>query len=184
MPRRGNDAVGAEVAMRLLVLLTDAFGGRGGIAKFNRDLLRALTEHRDCEEVVALPRVITDEIGALPPKLTFRSDAVGSKPRFIRSVLESARDDRFDAVICGHIHLVPAAAYVRQRLGIPAMLVTHGTEAWQPPRGMLCRALARRVDAFVAVSELTKQRFVGWTGIDPDCGCVIPNCVSAREEPT
>jgi phosphatidylinositol alpha-1,6-mannosyltransferase len=167
--------------MRLLVLLTDAFGGRGGIAKFNRDLLRALTAHPECEEVVALPRVISDDVGPLPPKLTLRTSAAGSKARFIGSVLRHAGDGHFDAIICGHIHLVPAAAFVQQQQRAPVLLVTHGVEAWQPPKGLLRRSLARRVDAFVAVSELTKRSFVGWAGLDPDCGRVIPNCVSVDE---
>ena len=50
--------------MRVLVLLTDGFGGHGGIAKFNRDLLTALCAHPACEEVVVLPRqYIRDEVG-------------------------------------------------------------------------------------------------------------------------
>ena len=32
--------------MHILILLTDAYGGRGGIAKFNRDLCQALTASR------------------------------------------------------------------------------------------------------------------------------------------
>ena len=37
--------------MRIQVLVTEAFGGQGGIAKFNRDLLTALCEHPECEGV-------------------------------------------------------------------------------------------------------------------------------------
>ena len=44
-----------------LVLVTDAFGGRGGIAKFNRDLLNALCLHPDVTLVTALPRVINED---------------------------------------------------------------------------------------------------------------------------
>ena len=44
--------------MRLLTLVTDAYGGLGGIAKFNRDLLAALCAHPAVSEVVALPRVV------------------------------------------------------------------------------------------------------------------------------
>ena len=39
----------------MLVLLHDAYGGHGGIAKFNRDLLSALAELPDCAGVVAVP---------------------------------------------------------------------------------------------------------------------------------
>ena len=54
--------------MKLLVLLTDAFGGRGGIAKFNRDLLNALCAYPKTTEVTALPRTITEDPGLLPDR--------------------------------------------------------------------------------------------------------------------
>lgn len=42
--------------MQILALIPDAFGGRGGIAKFNRDLLTALCNYPQTTEVVAIPR--------------------------------------------------------------------------------------------------------------------------------
>jgi phosphatidyl-myo-inositol dimannoside synthase len=41
--------------MRVLALVPDAFGGHGGIAKYNRDLLRALCAYPTCSEVVVHP---------------------------------------------------------------------------------------------------------------------------------
>src|SRR5262245_45220130 len=51
--------------MRILVLVTDAFGGHGGIAKFNRDLLQALCSHPGVAEVVAIPRLQSEATGPL-----------------------------------------------------------------------------------------------------------------------
>ena len=42
--------------MRILFLAADAFGGVGGIAKYNRDFLRALCAAPEVSEVVAVPR--------------------------------------------------------------------------------------------------------------------------------
>src|SRR5262245_39426789 len=44
---------------RIQMLLTDAFGGSGGIAKFNRDFLAALNACTAVERVHAFPRLIT-----------------------------------------------------------------------------------------------------------------------------
>ena len=41
--------------MNALVLVGDAFGGRGGIAQYNRHLLRALCEYPDMQRVIAIP---------------------------------------------------------------------------------------------------------------------------------
>jgi hypothetical protein len=68
--------------MRFLVLLTDAFGGRGGIAKFNRDLLTAPCAYPASEEVVALPRTLHEAPGPLPDRLTYRTESAGSKGRY------------------------------------------------------------------------------------------------------
>ena len=46
--------------MKVLMLLHEAFGGRGGIAKFNRDLITSICAHRDVRAVMAIPRLVTD----------------------------------------------------------------------------------------------------------------------------
>ena len=42
--------------MRVLALVTDAFGGFGGIAQYNRDLLCALSAPPGAAEIDILPR--------------------------------------------------------------------------------------------------------------------------------
>ncbi len=123
--------------MRILALLTDAFGGRGGIAKFNRDLLAALGSHPDCDEIVAIPRVMPDPPVRLPPRVTWRQDALGGKIRYIRCVSRLARASRprnrqlrgpavappcgFDLILCAHINLLPMACLARWLAGpLPA----------------------------------------------------------------
>ena len=47
-----------EPGFRVLALMTDAYGGHGGIAKFNRDLLGSIAAMPGCAEIVCLPRMI------------------------------------------------------------------------------------------------------------------------------
>src|SRR5262249_1178269 len=93
--------------VNLLFLLTDAFGGRGGIAKFNRDLLNALCTHRAVTSVTALPRVICEDPGQLPANLVYPTEAASGKTAYLFNLgrLLAQRND-FAAVICGHIHLL------------------------------------------------------------------------------
>ena len=94
--------------MRFLMLLTDAFGGKGGIALHNRDLLTALCAYPDCEEVVAIPRLMPSPMGLFPPQLTYVTEGVGSKWKYILVVLKTIlKDKNFDLIICGHINLLP-----------------------------------------------------------------------------
>lgn len=164
--------------MKLLALVSDAFGGRGGIAKFNRDMLGTLCAHPEVREVVAIPRVMPEVPGALPDGLVYRTDAVGGKLSFARTVLGCAvARGGYDVVVCGHINLLPFAALAARRSGVPLLLVVHGIDAWQPTGRALTDRLARQVDGFVAVSDFTRQRFAAWTGVPAERGHVVPNCV-------
>src|SRR5262249_27998573 len=95
--------------MNLLVLLTDGFGSRGSIAKFNRDLLNTLCTPPSVSYVIALPRAIPDDPGPLPWRLIYKTAAARGIPAYLFELtkLLANRND-FAGVICGHIHLLPA----------------------------------------------------------------------------
>jgi phosphatidyl-myo-inositol dimannoside synthase len=164
--------------MRILVLLTDGFGSQGGIAKFNRDLLRALCAHPSVAEVVAIPRLLPDAPGQLPARLSYLTNGVGGKLKYLLAVAGAAiRHGPFDLLVCGHMNLLPAAAMVRWRIRGPLLLNVHGVDAWQAPSSRLSHHLAGRVDAVVAVAELTKHRFLSWSGVAAARCHVLPNSV-------
>ncbi|MBE0541127.1 MAG: glycosyltransferase family 4 protein [Verrucomicrobia bacterium] len=171
--------------MQIFTLVTDTFGGHGGIAKFNRDLLTALCAAPGVTRVVALPRLLPGPPESLPEKLEFNTRGVGGKLRYAVAVLRSAiRHSRSSIIICGHINLLPLAFLARmmvQRLSSsfrPALvLVIHGIDAWQPTRSWLTNRLARQVDVVVAVSEFTRQRFWNWAPPKSARSYILPNCV-------
>ena len=165
--------------MRLLALVTDAFGGRGGIAKFNRDLLRAVCQHDECEQVVALPRVIVEPPTDLPAKLVFCEESARGKLSFLLHTWRQARAERLDGVICGHLGLLPIAALAASLQRVPLLLVVHGVEAWRHPRRAFLSRSLKRVDALISVSQVTQDRFLAWAAIRPTTAAVIPNCVDA-----
>lgn len=178
-PTLSNRPADTVHARKLLVLVTDAFGGRGGIAQFNRDLLGALCSHPNVSEVTALPRVIADEKPAVPARLVYETGSARGKIAYTYHFGKRLTTrDRFGAVICGHIHLLPLAAIAAWRNRVPLILIIHGIEAWQRPRTVgLCRSL-QVVDKFVSVSHFTRQRFLEWSALEEKRGCVIPNCVN------
>src|SRR5437016_493631 len=100
--RSWRRALRYDVAMRFLLLCTDAYGGHGGIALFNRQLVSALAAHPECEQVVVVPRLIVREQEPLPPNVVFDVDAARGKLAYLRAVRRLARE-RFDVIFCGHI---------------------------------------------------------------------------------
>ncbi|HZM34874.1 MAG TPA: asparagine synthase (glutamine-hydrolyzing) [Burkholderiales bacterium] len=168
--------------IRPIVLLTDAFGGTGGIAKFNRDLLAALDSMPECRRVDALPRLIEREPEALPAKLSYRFEAAEGKLAYVRTVLRLLLDGvPADAVFCAHLNLLPLARMVSIVKRCPLLLIVHGIEAWQPHHSRLVRALVQRADRVVAVSRHTADRLASWTGIPFERIHILPNCVDLAE---
>jgi phosphatidylinositol alpha-1,6-mannosyltransferase len=163
---------------RVIAFVSDAFGGHGGIAKFNRDLLGALAGMPECEAVLALPRIVTGELEAIPPKVAFEIRAARGKVAFVTTAIRTALGfGRADLVVCGHINLLPVAALVGFIRRAPTLLVLHGIEAWKPTDSPVCNALARRVDAAAAVSNTTLHRFQQWARFPDERAHILPNCV-------
>jgi phosphatidylinositol alpha-1,6-mannosyltransferase len=167
-------------ALRMLMLLTDGFGGVGGIAKFNRDFLQALDACPLVERVQALPRLIPEPINkkVIPEAVVYDRKAAGGKAAFmLRVAAHLCRAGRVDQVICAHINLLPAAWLLARLRGARLVLIIHGIDAWEPPRSLLTRQLARSVDAFISVSRISAERFSRWSKVPMIRAFILPNCV-------
>ncbi len=163
--------------MRTLFLTTDAFGGHGGIAKYNRDLLTALCSHPSTKEVVAIPRGAGAEREPLPPKLTFVTDGVGGKGRFLAAVgRQLVQRSTFDLVVCGHVNLLPPTLVAAARFSAPLVLCVYGVDVWTPP-GRLAAASCSRIDGFVSISRVTGERFRSWAPLDGRREWILPNAI-------
>jgi glycosyltransferase involved in cell wall biosynthesis len=168
-------------ALNILALLTDAYGGRGGIAKFNRDLCRALTADPLAAQVTALPRVAPVEpIDNVPPRVTYHPEAAGSKLKYAWNALRATCNvprATYNATICGHINLLPVAVMASWLQNAPLILILHGIDAWTPHDSWIVRKLLLQVDTFVTVSQCTKDRFLEWAPLRAEQGHVIPDCI-------
>lgn len=165
--------------MKALLLTTDAFGGSGGIAKYNRDLLRSLCSFPAFTEVVALPRRVSHPPGSLPPKLTYITSANGSKLLYLKYVANLLTSgSKFDLIVCGHINLLPLAYLAKLFLSAPLVLMCYGIDAWQPTRSHVTNAIVSRVDKVISITDFTKERFMGWARVKPDKVEVLPPAVN------
>jgi glycosyltransferase involved in cell wall biosynthesis len=154
----------AKAGRRFLCFLTDGYGGHGGIALYNRDLLQALSSFPRCAGVVAIPRLMPDLPEPMPAKLAYLTAAAGGKLRYFATALRALRDDRgYDVVVCAHINLLPLAWMASRMVGAPLVLVIYGIDAWQPTRSALTNFLARRAHWVVAISAATAVKFSSWS---------------------
>lgn len=161
--------------MRVLLLCTDAYGGHGGIALYNRDLAEALAAREDVEEVIVVPRVMRSDPGVIPPKITFLGEAAKGPVHYLRA-LARARRAKAELVVCGHVNLLPVACALTEH----PLLFVYGIEAWKPLRSAVSRRLLQRASAIVSISEITRRRLLAWSGYRGPTH-LLPNAIHAEQ---
>ncbi len=170
--------------MRILALVSDAFGGHGGIARYNRDLLGALCAYPGVTEVVAVPRRCARPVEEepLPPKLTYVTDGLSGKFRYLLTAGRClAAPGKYGLICCGHLNLLPLAYLAKWKTGAPLALFIFGIDAWKPPQGALTARMAAKVDAVISISELTAARFLEWSTFPRDKVFLLPNAVERQD---
>lgn len=163
-----------------MALVTEAYGGYGGIAQYNKDFVNGICEADTCA-VQILARLQARSKGMLPKKAT------QSNPLFFRT-LYSARafykgwKDRPDLIFCGHLYMAPMAMVIAQTLGVPFAVQLHGTEIWKPPTAPQRRAL-EKAWVVLCVSRHTRAQALKFSAADFNRVVVVSNTVGARFQP-
>lgn len=155
-----------------LALVTDAYGGLGGIAQYNRDFCGALVEGGVAVTVV--PRQAPARV-EVPAGLKQMAERRG-KIAYVRSALRVARREPVDVVFCGHLHLAGLAWLVARLKHARLLVQTHGIEAWSRPSRMQ-RFATERADLVLAVSRFTRACVLAWAALPPERAVVVPDTV-------
>jgi phosphatidylinositol alpha-1,6-mannosyltransferase len=162
----------------LLALVTDAFGGHGGIARYNSDFLTALAASDVVDRVTVLPRLAPKSIGKLPTKVDQRLAVFNPAHYALGACQAIARKPKIDVLFCGHLHMSHLAAALASMLRVPLWLQVHGIDAWTLPSKAVQWG-AERASLVTAVSRYTKARMVKWWNGEPSRIHVLPNTVGA-----
>lgn len=168
--------------MRVLALVTEAFGGSGGLAQANRDLLNAVSNVPGVESIVVLPR-----LAGKPAKKSrqplIQMKAVQNRIAYAASAAWCLlRHGPFDLIFCGHLFMMPLAHLLSRLAGIPVWLHVHGIEAWERP-GQAVRASAESARLVTAISRFTRRKLLSWAAIPPERVRVLPDTVDERFSP-
>jgi phosphatidyl-myo-inositol dimannoside synthase len=179
--RSGSVVTGSGV--RVLALVTEAFGGHGGIAQYNRDFLSALARCDRVGDVIVLPRRTATSVSTLPPGVR-QLRPVESKLGYSLSTLWTAMTQQpIEVVFCGHLNMAPLAAGICTVLNVPLWLQVHGIEVfWREPSALKRRSV-QSARIVTAVSRHTRRRLLHWVGIDPARVKVLPNTVNPQYQP-
>jgi len=167
--------------VRIFALVPEAHGGHGGIAKYDRDFLEAMATCPRVDEIVVLPRLLREDPGPLPHKLTYVVGGVGGKGRYVLTAMrEMLLPGGAELVLCGHLNLLPVALIAAKRFRAPLAVVLYGIDAWTPPPSRAARSALPRVDDVVSISTTTLGRFRSW-GVTPRAAeHILPNAFDPR----
>ena len=166
--------------MRILALLTDAFNGYGGIAKYNCDLFNALAAASSDNEIMILPRIGEDRAIEVCANLTQKRPIQGRIPFAFRAVQQALRW-KPDVIYCGHVYHGPLAVLLAKISGAKLVSQLHGIEVWEslPRRHLQPLQLSNLV---LCVSRDTRARYA-MQGNRCDNSFVLANTVSPAFEP-
>ena len=168
--------------MKIVSLVTDAFGGSGGIALYNRDLLTALSNYSKTSKLVAIPRQIPNKPEEIPEKLRYYTDGVGGKLKYIKTIIRYlSGPNKIDLVLCGHINLLPVAYLVSRWKKAPMIMMIYGIDAWENPNGLLTKILVKKVDMVISISAITRDRFLLWSEYPKEKVHLLPNAIHTEK---
>ena len=167
---------------RAIALVSDAYGGRGGIALYNRNFLKALCSFPGMDEVLAVPRSVTYDLEKMPGNLIYITTAVGSKLKYLMQCVRLTLFGKpVDLIICGHLHLLPFAYLLKLCHRCPVVPITYGVEAWTPTSHQIVNLLCSRLNAFISIRKLTAHRLMQWASIEKAQFFHLPNCIDESQ---
>jgi phosphatidylinositol alpha-1,6-mannosyltransferase len=163
---------------RALALVTDAYGGRGGIAQAARDIIAALAKCENISMVEVLPRKAPDPVSETPAKICQLMPSAG-RLRFTVRSMRRVWSARPDIVFCNHLYMAPLAALVARLAGAKLMVQLHGIEIWAEPTKLQRKAL-QAADLLICVSRDTRRRALTYCDLQPERAVVLNNTFDPR----
>lgn len=145
--------------MKIHFLILSAFKFTGGLEKFNRAFMKALSDISSEHKFELFVKSSHDE----PPDERYISKDKfvgfdGNKIKFTLNCLREAK--KMELVFIGHINLAPVAILLRLlNPKIKFIVIGHGIEIW-PKQLFLKKILLRFADKILAVSNFTKNQIV------------------------
>ena len=164
------------------LFLTDCYGGRGGIAQYNRNLINSLTSIKNLKEITIFQRKIVYKPEKIPKKVNLVSNISNSKVNYIlKTIYHSMFGKKYDIIFCCHIHLLPFAWLLSLRNNCTLVLIIYGEEAWKPTKHIISNFFCRKIDHLCSIRHYTAKKFFEWAKISNKKYTYLPNCIEPEK---
>lgn len=162
--------------VKVLFLNLAVFSQGGGIERFNKCLIKALSD-LDSRQVTyseVVSAYDTDIIDKYYPKEKYRGFA---KKKILFSIYSIFKAIKFDTIILGHINLASIGVVIKKLFPKKEIiLITHGIEVWNKLSGDK-KQLLSVADKILCVSEFTKGKLLENNTIEADKIRIFPNTI-------
>ena len=160
--------------MKIHFLILSAFKFTGGLEKFNRAFMKALSDISVEKKFKLFVKSSHDE---LPDERYISKDNFkgfsGNKIKFVISCMKEVK--KMELVFIGHINLAPVAILLRLlNPKIKFIVIGHGIEIW-PKQILFKKLLLKLADKILAVSNFTRKQIVTNNKIDANKILVFHN---------
>jgi phosphatidyl-myo-inositol dimannoside synthase len=160
--------------MKILFLYLSAFSTNGGIEKFNKAFMKALTEQSEKGKIKVLSSH-DDKCEEKYISVDYFKGFNGNKVFFSMEAVAEA--GKFDIIIVGHINLAPVGLLINKLYPDKHLiLITHGIEIWAD-MSAIKRNFLNSVDEVISVSNYTRSRIMETHNIDSDKIKVLHNTI-------
>lgn len=126
--------------MKILFLASD-LNQTGGIQRYNKNLLRAISESGEEVFLIEFKNGLTEKIS------------------FVFKLFIKVLQLKPDIIICSHINLAPIGYFLKVFLGKKYLVITHGIEVWNLSKGIKNKSL-KNAKIVITVSNYTKEKLI------------------------
>lgn len=161
---------------KVLFLNLTAFSQTGGIERFNRCFLKALSDFGKEQRLVSTSYSAYDNSASAQyyEQGSYRGFSKNKLMFAIKSTI-AARNN--DIIIVGHVNLAPIALLIKSLFPAKKMiLITHGIDVWGELNNAKSKLL-RVVDGILSVSSYTKDKLVTRHAVPEQKVTVFPNTI-------
>ncbi|MDQ3986390.1 MAG: glycosyltransferase family 4 protein [Actinomycetota bacterium] len=159
---RKTAVVSPAEGMNVVFIALGIYGAEGGMERFNRRVLRSLSELKSSNHVMASVAIALWDGRSDLDLAPVGVDLIACERKKLRALFAFVRriwKAKPTVVLYGHLMLTPLSLLVRfLSPRSRQILFAHGYEVWDPPSLFMKWVIRRRIDSVGAVSRYTIER--------------------------
>lgn len=167
---------------KFFIITPDSYGGRGGIALYNKNLIAALNLAFPNIPIIHFSRTKNyDE--KIPSYVSDQNSHQKHKLRFsIQVMCKILFEKKKVHLICSHLNLLPLALLIKVlRPSIKVTLITYGYETWYSRQYIKILPIRYFLQNIIYIRRYSFERFLSWSSLNSVKSIHLPNFIDVKK---